>query len=102
MYLGREGRSVLIVEGEVDLATAPRLAAELADPAITCVDLSRVEFAGAALASALLAADTRPDRPRLVLRSPSRAVRRLLALCELDRAFLVEDDNEPQSSRPLT
>jgi anti-anti-sigma factor len=90
---------VVHLRGEHDLATVTELSATLAR-AITIgdadlvVDLSRVDFMGAATvgvfvwARELLLARSRS----LVLRAPSSSARRVLELCDLDR--LVEPPAE--------
>jgi anti-anti-sigma factor len=94
---GQAARTVFRVSGEVDLLTSPRLAAAIASalqggrPDVV-VDLARVEFIDAAGIHVLenAAGEARGAGGELVLRSPSRAVRRMLGVLDLDRALPVE------------
>ena len=76
---------VLLVEGEIDAATTPCLAAALADPAVRAVDLSATHFIDAAGVGALIAA-VRQRPLRFVAWSDS--VGRLLELTGTDRVIL--------------
>jgi anti-anti-sigma factor len=95
--LDQAARTVFRVSGEVDLLTSPRLAAAIASalqggrPDVV-VDLARVEFIDAAGIHVLenAAGEARGAGGELVLRSPSRAVRRMLGVLDLDRALPVE------------
>ena len=88
---------LLVVSGEVDLATVPELRRRLGGattraPELT-VDLSAVTFIDCAGLRPLLEARKRQrvDGGRLVLRSPSWAVVRLLRFTGLLAAFTVVD-----------
>ena len=87
------GVQVVVVRGELDMATAPVLRSVLATvrdrfPPRVELDLSGVTFLDAyALAVLHLAVRSTPGNRRLVLRNPSRAVRRVLHLTGLDTAF---------------
>ena len=70
----------IAVTGELDIVTAPRLRAALADPEVEEVDLTEVSFMGVAGVQVLLAANADRGRP-LVLVGPSDRVLRLLDLC---------------------
>jgi anti-sigma B factor antagonist len=90
-------RSVLCVSGEVDLMTAPRLAAAVAGALAgsrpdVVVDLARVGFIGVTGIRVLLTAaqEARRAGGGLVVRSPSQAVRRMLDLLQVDGSLLVE------------
>jgi anti-anti-sigma factor len=88
------------VRGEVDIATSALLAAAIAramamepgGPVDLAIDLAHVRFIDASGIRVLLNA-TNQARARggtLVLRSPSRAVRRLLDVLRLDGVLAVE------------
>lgn len=85
---------VVCVHGELDLATAPRLVdslrhASFASGGALTVDLSELTFCGCAGLSVLLTEHSRrlAIGSSLVLASPSRQVRRILALTGLDAVF---------------
>lgn len=90
-------RAVLCVSGEVDLMTAPRLAAAVGGalqgsrPDVV-VDLARVDFIGVTGIRALVTAASDAHRAggRLVLRSPSVAVLRMLDILQLNGTLPVE------------
>lgn len=97
-------RVVLRVAGEVDLCSAPRLAAAL-DAALAAdepsgelvVDLAGVSFCDARGLAVLVEAHhqaLRADK-RLVLAHPSAMLRRLLAITGLAQVLCVEDQAEP-------
>ena len=82
---------VVVVAGELDAASAPALAARLAaDRAIEIVDLRKVTFIDLGGLRPLLAAAHDEDRLPIALRAPSRAVRRLLALVDLEGSIPTE------------
>ena len=88
------GPASVVVTGELDLATVPvlraRLDAALAmRPAALHVDLAGCTFADCSAVDLLLAVRdaARRDGVVLVLVRPSRPVRRLLRVLELDEAF---------------
>jgi anti-anti-sigma factor len=68
-------RRTVAVVGELDVATAPTLRALLDAESVRVVDLSGVTFIDVAGLRVLL------ERRHLVVRSPSRPVRRLIELC---------------------
>ena len=84
----RTGSVVVRLRGEHDLSTVPELSAALVqatmlDDADVVVDLTEVEFMGAATLGVLLGAREllRAQSRCLVLRSPPSCVRRVLELC---------------------
>jgi len=82
---------VVVVTGELDAAAAPELAARLAaDRAIEIVDLQEVTFIDLGGLRPLLAAAQDEDRLPIAIRAPSRAVRRLLALVDLEGSIPTE------------
>jgi anti-sigma B factor antagonist len=87
------GVQVVVVRGELDMATAPLLRSVLATvgdrlPPRVELDLSGVTFLDAyALAVLHIAVRSTPPGRRLALRNPSRAVRRVLHLSGLETAF---------------
>lgn len=93
-------------EGDLDIASAPVLAAALrvlSDLGVRTVllDVSRVAFLDCAGLGALLEADTRlEDGLRLV--RPSRAVLRLLDLVELAHRFATTEKSVPTTCIPVT
>lgn len=98
------GPPTLVVTGEVDVDTAPQLAAIMGAiaesvPRLMVLDLGAVTFLGAAGLNVIarVAARLAQTRGRLVLRSPSRQVRWLLDICALTDAVDLE---EPSVSAP--
>jgi len=90
-------RSVMRLRGELDLASAPALAGIVEEQAVAGrrfleLELSGVTFCDAAGLGALAAAHVRLKNAggRLVLRRPSRCLRRLLQLTHLDEVLLIE------------
>lgn len=92
--VSREGTTVVVaLSGELDLATAPRLRSCLA-PIVTAqtapmqlvLDLSELRFLDASGISALLTVQRAlaARGGRLALRSPSRLVRRVVKVLDLD------------------
>lgn len=90
----RGGNEILLVSGEVDLSTAPRLGdaiARAAHPGVPVIaDLTGVEFLDSAGARVLAEADQELDAHggRLLI-VPSRAVRRVFELGGLEQALHV-------------
>jgi anti-anti-sigma factor len=84
----------LIVEGEVDLAAGPELRDALGEAAAagtSVIDVSGVTFIDSSgLQILLMAGRTLNGSGPLVLRSPSRAVRRLLSITLPDGAPEIE------------
>ncbi len=97
---GHPARIVVHVTGEVDVATSSLLAAALTRALETetavrtdlVVDLAGVRFIDASGINVLLNAARQASAAggSLVLRSPSRAVRRLLGVLRLDEVLAVE------------
>ena len=95
----RRGRTaVLVLAGELDIATAPRLRTSVSDvlaadpPQVLVLDLSGLAFVDATGISVLVAAQ-RAVTSRggsLCVRSPSRLVRRLIRLLDLEAVLPVE------------
>ena len=83
---------VLVLVGEADIATEPRLRLRLGDLLADrdlshlVVDAAALSFLDVSCLKALLAADAvlRERGGRLVLRSPSSRVRRLLSVLQVD------------------
>jgi anti-sigma B factor antagonist len=88
------------VSGEIDLYTAPRLAAELnsvladGDPGRVVVDMSGVDFCDSTGMNVLLSAmkRARDGGGELELSGPRPAVRKILQVTGLDTVFTVVDD----------
>ena len=103
--LSRDGdRTVVWLHGDQDVATASLLAKALAaaiaiDDADLVLDLSDVDFVGAAAVSVVIRGRRfLQERSRkLVLRSPSRGALRLLDACGL--SGLVDPGSAPSSPR---
>jgi anti-sigma B factor antagonist len=91
---------VLVLTGEIDLYTAPRLQAELtgalaaAGPARIVVDMSAVEFCDSTGMNVLLAAHRLAAERggELVLAAPRPALRKILEVTGLQSVFTVHDD----------
>jgi anti-anti-sigma factor len=89
----------VVLEGELDLASAPEIRRSVADAISTgdgdvVVDLSKVTFMGATGLNVLVSARNRlgaADR-RLIVRCPSASVRRILAICQMDQIVEIEED----------
>jgi anti-anti-sigma factor len=79
--------SDLIVAGDIDAGTAPRLERELARSGPRIVDCAGVTFFGGAGLRVLLAAARRQHDGRLRLRSPSSVVRRVIEVCDQEASF---------------
>lgn len=79
----------VVVTGELDVATAPRLAVLLAEPAAVEIDLAGVSFVDASGLTVLVAAREARGRDRLRLVTPSTAVTRILELSGELGAFSV-------------
>ncbi len=97
---GRARRIIVQVKGEVDVATSADLAGRLAramdgqaeGKVELIVDLARLSFIDVSGLNVLVLAArrARADGDTLVLRSPSRHVRRLLGVLSLDAELAVE------------
>ena len=90
-----EGRTIVELQGRIDVSTANELAKALSRPAATAdvvlVDLSAVELADSAALAALVLAqkNVRRRHGELVLAGATGKTLRLLELTGLDRAFRV-------------
>jgi anti-sigma B factor antagonist len=89
-------RSWVVVSGELDLASAPRLQQVLDQlcqdcPAEVVLDLAQLEFLGASGLEVFLRSDDqlRAAGGRLILNRPGRLVRRVLAITELDTVLTI-------------
>jgi anti-anti-sigma factor len=88
----------VVIAGELDLVTRPVLAEHLSlvarsRPRLLILDMSEAHFLDCG--SARLIASTRrflPDGGRLVIRRPSRVVRRVLGLTGFDAVCEIEDE----------
>ncbi len=93
------GTATVVISGELDLASSPSLAAQLArlladSPQRLVLDMSRVGFIDVAAARLIAStAQSLPEGRRPVIRSASPLVRRVLELTGLDDQF--ETDPEP-------
>jgi anti-sigma B factor antagonist len=94
-----DGCVVVALTGELDLATAGRLRTRLSDvvqsrpaPRQVVLDLAGLEFVDAAGISVLLGAQRalQARGGELCLRSPSRLVRRVVKVLDLERVLPVE------------
>ena len=84
----RGGTHTIAPSGELDVATSPKLEAELlrveeTDARSIVLDLSELDFIGSTGVRVIVAADarSRADANRLVLLRPSEAVCRVFVLC---------------------
>jgi anti-sigma B factor antagonist len=93
--------ATVVVSGELDLATAPRLSAAVAehgDAKLLVLDMTTTTFIDSTGVRALLHADRRSlgSGSRLVVVAGDGAVRKVLELCGLDgRLTLVSDRSAP-------
>jgi anti-anti-sigma factor len=92
-------RTTLVLDGDLDVRSAPlvqqAVAAAMREGASEVVlDLHDVSFVDSSGLGALIACHKRTGREscRLVLRSPSHRVARLLAVTTLDRVLTIESD----------
>lgn len=91
--------TVLIrVQGELDMATAPRLGQQLASaldarPAVLALDLKELTFLDSSGIRVLIAALRRANTQatRFILRSPQPSVLRSLKLTGVDQLFVIDD-----------
>jgi anti-anti-sigma factor len=99
-----DGLAVVAVVGELDLATAPRLSAVLAEMAepgrVILVDLSDTEFMDCAGLAPLVAAceHQRALGGDLFLEAPSGTVSRVIECTHLDRFVTVASGPGPESA----
>ncbi len=100
-------RTILLLAGEIDLYTAPRLQTELAtalaaaEPARIVVDMSGVEFCDSTGMNVLLAAHRHATERggELTLAAPRAAVRKILQVTGLESVFTVQD-SPAETGRP--
>lgn len=97
----RDDTPRLMVCGELDMATAPQLAAAIAnderrDGKTPVLDLSRLAFMDVAGMRVLLDAARRAKRAggRLIVFNPQPAIRRLFALTAVDRTLQIRFDGD--------
>ena len=96
---------VVAVRGEVDISTVPRLnelLTEALDKSSTVVvDLTNLDFLDSSGIAALVRAQERAstELAALVLRSPNRAVRRVLSISGVDQVMVIDGD-VPDDDRP--
>jgi anti-sigma B factor antagonist len=99
--------ATVVVSGELDLATVPRLSAAVAehgDAKVLVLDMTATTFIDSTGVTALLQADRRAggSGSRLVVVAGDGAVRRVLELCELDgRLTIVSDHPAPTAEADL-
>jgi anti-anti-sigma factor len=97
--------ATVVVSGELDLATAPRLSAAVAehgDAKLLVLDMTPTTFIDSTGVRALLHADRRTagSGSRLVVVAGDGAVRRVMELCGLDgRLTIVSDPPAPAAER---
>jgi anti-sigma B factor antagonist len=98
-----DDHTIVIICGEIDLYTAPRLHSELAGlladgmPARVVIDMSGVEFCDSTGMNVLLSC-LRRARERggdLEIAAPRPAVRKILQVTGLDSVFTVVEDADP-------
>jgi anti-sigma B factor antagonist len=97
--------ATVVVSGELDLATAPRLSAAVAEHGgakVLVLDMTATTFIDSTGVRALLQADRRAARSgsRLVVVAGDGAVRRVLELCELDGRLTIVRDHPAPPLRP--
>lgn len=97
-----DGAVTVVVQGEVDIATAPQLRLGLASalagrPNRVVVDLGPTTFIDCSGMTAIAqAAQAAPPDCEIILRSPSRLAQRVIELTGMDRWFLI--DRSPTAS----
>jgi anti-anti-sigma factor len=97
--------ATVVVSGELDLATAPRLSAAVAehgDAKLLVLDMTPTTFIDSTGVRALLRADRRAvgSGSRLVVVASDGAVRRVLELCGLDGRLTVVSDRPAPAAEP--
>jgi anti-sigma B factor antagonist len=95
--------TTVAVSGELDLATAPRLSAAVAehgDAKVLVLDMTATTFIDSTGVRALLQAHGRSARSgsRLVVVAGDGAVRRVLELCELDGRLTIVSDHPARTA----
>src|SRR5215217_1839092 len=99
--------ATLVVSGELDLATVPRLSAAVAehgDAKVLVLDMTATTFIDSAGVRALLQADGRSagSGSRLVVVAGDGAVRRVLELCQLDGRLTIVSDHPAPTAEVVT
>jgi anti-sigma B factor antagonist len=97
--------ATVVVSGELDLATVPRLSAAVAehgDAKVLVLDMTATTFIDSTGVRALLQAHRRSARSgsRLVVVAGDGAVRRVLELCELDDRLTIVSDHPAPAAEP--
>jgi anti-anti-sigma factor len=97
--------ATVVVSGELDLATAPRLSAAVAehgDAKVLVLDMTATTFIDSTGVRALLQAHGRSagSGSRLVVVAGDGAVRRVLELCELDGGLTIVSDHPAPAAEP--
>jgi anti-sigma B factor antagonist len=97
--------ATVVVSGELDLATAPRLSAAVADHGdakLLVLDLNATTFIDSTGVRALLDADRRGlgSGSRLVVVAGDGAVRRVLDLCGLDGRLTIVSERPAPAAEP--
>ena len=99
--------ATLVVSGELDLATVPRLSAAVAehgDAKVLVLDMTATTFIDSAGVRAMLQAHHRSARSgsRLVVVAGDGAVRRVLELCQLDGRLTIVSDHPAPTAEVVT
>jgi anti-sigma B factor antagonist len=99
--------TTVAVSGELDLATAPRLSAAVAehgDAKVLVLDMTATTFIDSTGVRALLQAHGRSARSgsRLVVVAGDGAVRRVLELCQLEGLLTIVSDHPAPAVEPST
>jgi anti-sigma B factor antagonist len=97
--------ATVVVSGELDLATVPRLSAavgEHGDAKLLVLDMTGTTFIDSTGVRALLQAHRRSlgSGSRLVVVAGDGAVRRVLELCELDGRLTIVSDRPAPAAQP--
>jgi anti-anti-sigma factor len=100
-----ESVATVVVSGELDLATVPRLSAAVAEHGeakMLVLDMTATTFIDSTGVRALLQADRHSARSgsRLVVLAGDGAVRRVLELCELDGHLTIVSDHPARTAGP--
>jgi stage II sporulation protein AA (anti-sigma F factor antagonist) len=94
-----DGHTILAIEGEIDLDTAPSLGSAIEDglqrTGRVVLDFGGVRFMDSSGLNVLVAASARPDGVRgdVLIRNASAGVRRLLTLTGLDDVVRLENES---------
>ena len=103
--VSRDGHVRLALKGELDMASAPRLSAELErfeleDKDVVCVDLGEVTFMDVSGMRVLLEAAqrARSRQASFVIYNPRRCASRVFGLTAVDRELKIVFDEQVQNS----